>query len=256
MRAIGLLLTLMVLPALGQWGSSDRIVLVGDSAADRQVIGAVPLEGTDGATVESTRSRVVHRAPASGVNVLSASVSPPIAALQAGLQVDLIPSQTNTGPVTLSLNGTSPAQVLWRGTLPLDSGDLSPGVPVPLVYDGASFQWVGERAGACPPGFIPLSREVCIQALPNDSSTFWQAVLQCGDMDARLCTFSEWTAGCSMTGEFFSTVEGYEWVDHAANDQDKAKVLGLNSVTLVVSCDGGSHRIPSVEVRSRCCKTR
>jgi hypothetical protein len=162
----------------------------------------------------------------------------------------------NTGPATLDVNGLGAVPVVKHVDQPLDSADLHPGVPVSLAYDGAAFQVLTQLHPACPPGTEAISPDACVDLQSRAEVSFYQANVQCAARNGRLCTFAEWIHACQRNAAFLGTVLDYEWVDHAANDADKAKAMGIDSVTLLPSCQAGGLRIPTGMYRFRCCYDR
>lgn len=260
MNARGHILLLLGLAPLfgrGQWEVPVRVALTGPTVNERQVTGlAAPQEGTDGVSLEAAREQRVSYATASGQNALSASLNPAPSGLSTGLTLTLVPAMANTGPVTLDLNGQGTAPVVKHVSQPLDSADLRPGVPVTLAWDGAAFQVLTQLHGSCPPGSTPISPDACIDVTSSDTVNFYTANVRCANANGRLCTFSEWIHACQRDPAFLGTVLNYEWVDHAANDANKAKAMGIDGATLQPSCQGGGLRVPTGLYSYRCCYDR
>lgn len=255
-RSTLLPLCLLALSAAGQWSVPVGVVLDGPDPAMRRVTGlADPADGTDGTSARTERTRALLFVTATGVNSLALTLpggSQPVE----GQVVEVVPSAINTAAVTLSVNG-GPALPVVKGTsLPLDSADLRPGQPVVLVHDGQAYQLTSQVMPACPAGMVRISRDACIDAQASGPLNFFQASHTCRDRQARLCTFTEWYTACARIDGFFATVANYEWIDHAANDIDKAKRIGLNEQTLAPDCKGGSHSVPSGLTHFRCCSDR
>jgi hypothetical protein len=66
--------------------------------------------------------------------------------LVAGQLVTFIPTNTSTGPSTLSLNGSSNAAIVRNDGTALQAGDLIQDVPVMLIWDGTQWTLVGATA--------------------------------------------------------------------------------------------------------------
>ncbi|MCB9170767.1 MAG: hypothetical protein H6597_03690 [Flavobacteriales bacterium] len=240
-----------------QWDVPVHVEMNGDSTAYRQVTGVhAPLTPTAGVSARSERERSFLSGVATGMNDLTLSLTPPLDGYAPGLRVSIVPDSTNTGPVTLSIDGLPPVPVHKAVTLDLDSGDVRPHVPLLLIHDGMNFQVIGPIDPACDAGYFAISRDVCIERQPHGPNTFWQSLNYCHDHHARLCSFSEWFSACIHDNGLFSSIVDWEWVDHAANDADKSKLLGLNGTTLVPDCYGGGLRIPTATFHFRCCKDR
>ena len=67
----------------------------------------------------------------------------------------------------------------------------------------------------------------CIETLPHDTATFFEAAENCAARGARLCRYAEWIAACRGKVDFMNTVPNMEWVDSAANNNGDAKTVGI-----------------------------
>jgi len=137
MRTRAALLVLNASLGLCGWSQVrvDRpIELTGSDNADRQVIGL-----HDGASsVDALNARTLQRgtylfAEVSGGSAWQANVQPAIVQPQVGLCLLLRSADMNSGPVTLSVNGSTPAAVLKDGGQQLVAGDVGQGGTVSLV---------------------------------------------------------------------------------------------------------------------------
>ncbi|MBV6403724.1 MAG: hypothetical protein IT228_03780 [Flavobacteriales bacterium] len=260
MRALFLALPVLTASlACGQWDLPVRLELTGDSTIDRHVTGlAAPREATDGTPAFAEREHRATWIRAQGVNALTGDW--PLQALPLGgelLRITVVPDSTNTGAVTLALPGTGAVPLVKYATVPLDSADLTAGIPVDLVYDGAAWQVISPLPSPCPPGLFPASRDVCIERLPTPSANFYAAANGCATRQLRLCTFGEWIAACTLpNGILLNSIVDYEWVDHAANSANDAKSIGLNNNTFLPDCLSGSTRVPITVLSYRCCADR
>lgn len=78
-----------------------------------------------------------------GTNTITGSTTTSYAALSAGFSVRLLPTNTNTGPVTVAINGLPAVAVTKTGSTALVAGDLVAGQVYLAVYDGTRFQVIG-----------------------------------------------------------------------------------------------------------------
>lgn len=76
----------------------------------------------------------------SGTDTITGSLTPAISSYVAGMKIGFIPANTNTGNVTIALNGLTAKQVFMPDGNALLQGDLRPGVPVTMIYDGTYFR--------------------------------------------------------------------------------------------------------------------
>ena len=260
--AVVLCLGLQARQLHGQWSVPTTIELDGADAADRQVEGLAPPSQPDAAlSLDALRHQHTTRAVATGTNVLEATLAITPASLVPGMTVVLVPSEAHDAAPLLALNGGAPVPIRARGGAPLAAGDLVPGAPVRLVFDGEAFVVLDALPLPCPTGYRTLSRGTCIADSASGTGNFFQANLACRALGGRLCTFSEWTAACHSDPAFFGTVPQAEWVDHAANSNNSAKFLGYgdNGLNIIGSsgCSFGGWDLSDTGLHAiRCCRDR
>ena len=93
-----------------------------------------------------------YAAAAGTANVLAATLTPVPASLPAliGAPLRLLIAASNTGPVTLNVNGLGARDVRRRDGRALDAGSLVAGEVATLIYDGAVWQAVNVAGGSGP----------------------------------------------------------------------------------------------------------
>ncbi|MBL7950701.1 MAG: hypothetical protein JNM62_03175 [Flavobacteriales bacterium] len=234
------------------------LVLNGPEAQDRQIVGlelpTVPDAALSTAALRTTATGFVT---VSGTLALQGALVPAPTVYTTGMLITIIPQQANSGAATLNLNGLGDRTIVKRGGLPLDSADLLPDMPMRLLFDGVRFHALGSIPLRCPPGFSAMNREYCVADSSRDTTTFYQATLRCASLGARLCTFNEWVFACQNTSGFLTTVLSAEWVDHAANHANTAKLLGVgDAASPEIACDHGTLSVPTGLFRYRCCASR
>jgi len=246
---------------LGQWEVPGRLVLDGPAPEDRQVTGIAPPVSADAAMgLADVRALYVRTAAVTGGAVLLGALAPVPAGYAPGMLVTIVPDAANTGAVRLDLNGLGERPLRKSGGLELSPGDLSPGVPSMVVFDGTAFLLLGDRPLPCPAGFSAGSRQYCVADSSRAPLDMLQANLACAAIGARLCTWAEWVNACRTRPGFMGTVLDYEWVDHAANHTDRAKRVGFGvdgSVDVLgTGCQFGGHAPHTEPWRFRCCMDR
>lgn len=238
------------------------VTLSGAQPSERQVTGlANPISNDAGVSVDAARNNATKWAHASGTTQLVAALTPAPLGYSAGMSVLIVPQEPNAPGATINLNGLGEVPIVKLGALPLDSADLSVGVPHRLVHDGQQFQLISSAYRPCPAGYRIGAREYCIADSSNEALTFTQAGTFCAGIGARLCTFSEWIHACISSPSFIGTVLNYEWVDHAANNTTNAKRVGRGSDgntgdDLGIGCTNGHHSDQANPTRFRCCISR
>lgn len=82
-----------------------------------------------------------------GTNTITANGPLPVTSYTRGLRFFFTPSGTNTGPVTLNVNGLGPKNVTRQGSVPLGAGEIVQSSTVVVFYDGAQFQLLAPYQG-------------------------------------------------------------------------------------------------------------
>ncbi|MEO8066902.1 MAG: hypothetical protein ABI599_04335 [Flavobacteriales bacterium] len=243
--------------AAAQWDVPVPVVLDGATPADRQVTGLVAPAATDhGANALTVRQLGTTSAMASGTDALTLALQPALLTYTPGLLLTITPSSTNTGAITLEVDGLGALPVLKFTNEQLDSADLHPGIPAMVIFDGAAFQLLSSTGLACPPGFLEVSRDVCVEAVPYGPASWYNAVSLCNLRGLRLCGFADWFKGCSMPGGFVNSIVEYEWLDNASNDTNHGKRVGLLTGTTTPDCYSGGTMIPTGSNNFRCCYSK
>jgi len=81
-----------------------------------------------------------------GTNTLIGTSVPPETSYSAGMTLSFIPINTNTGAVTLDLDGLGAKNIYSGGSAPMIPGQLIAGAMVFVEYDGTRFQLLGNAA--------------------------------------------------------------------------------------------------------------
>ena len=237
------------------------IILEGSATEQRQILGlADPLTSDAAISLGALRANTVSYTQLQGTTDLTGTLIPAPDAYTVGMLVTVLTEEANLPDATLDLNGLGQRPIVKRGGLPLDSADILPGIPVRLVFDGDQFQLITSSALPCPSGHVPVGREYCIATHPNNAVTFFEANRACAEKGTRLCTLSEWAHACYTIPAFLGTVTTAEWVDHAANDNSGAKLVGAGNDgqddVPGTGCHFGAQSPPYTPYRYRCCSHR
>ena len=75
-----------------------------------------------------------------GTNTIAATASPTITSYSTGAAYSFVAVNTNTGAVTLAIDGLTAKNVTKAGSQPLVAGDIQSGMLVYAHYDGTQFQ--------------------------------------------------------------------------------------------------------------------
>lgn len=87
-------------------------------------------------------SNAILLATVAGTDTITASLSPALTAYANGQIFTLIPANTNTGAVTININGLGAKALTKNGSTALEANDLVAGVTYSIQYDGTRFQKV------------------------------------------------------------------------------------------------------------------
>lgn len=109
----------------------------GSGAADSATFGQ--LQGSTPLTVGTI---------AGTANVITGVLTPALAAYATGQTFRFIPTATNTGAVTIDINGLGAKAITKTGAVALGYGDLLIGAVVQITYDGTQFQLSSGIGGA------------------------------------------------------------------------------------------------------------
>jgi hypothetical protein len=201
---------------------SDKIILTNPNDSLRKVKDVKnPKAETDAVRSEFFINGMSQFAVASGTNdTINLTIYPSITNLVPGVTLNFISPLANSKEVKIKVNGINAYFSLHKkGTLDLDTADLISGQMLSIVYDGTHFQVISQLNKSCPNNFIKVTREYCIQQVENTAVYFWNAVRNCGDQNARVCTWGEWYYACFNSTQLGLTdmTGNWEWIDGGGN---------------------------------------
>lgn len=92
-----------------------------------------------------------------GTNTVTCTTATGYGSFGNGFILRFVPANTNSGAVTIAVNGITAAAVTKNGTTALTGGELVAGTAYELMWDGARLQIVGQIGGGSSSGsFTPL----------------------------------------------------------------------------------------------------
>lgn len=246
---------------LAQLNVGTPLVLSGLEGNERQVTGlAPPVDPGDAVSLGAMRTVKMSTVSLSGGLQLTGNLLPDPAAYTTGMIITVVATSTVADGATIELNGLGPKAIVRSGGVPILSGDIRVGIPSRLIYDGVRFQLLSSTQLPCPSGFSVANERYCIADQPLPAATFFDAINTCAAQGARLCTISEWSHACRSIPGFFATVTEAEWVDHAANNNTGAKLVGFgidgSEAGPGSGCEYGGQVVPTTPYRFRCCSNR
>lgn len=233
----------------------DRSIdLDGASNADKQVenVGE-PTDPDHAVPAFIDQQGVMIYAEATGTDTLVVSLTPGITAYEPGLQLNVLAPNENENRVYLNVDGLGEVEVLVHVNRSIDSAQVRAGQILSVIYDGNNFQLLSELERPCIAGFEVVNEQYCIEtaeAVGND--WYWDAVAECYDRNARLCTWAEWYYACQHTGLTVAWMtNNWEWTSTVANNVGQVKIVGGGD------CEVGlMGRTADQQFRRRCCYSR
>lgn len=257
--ALHILLGTLLLPTLcfAQVHSNKPIVLTGATGTDRQVTGLDPSTAPDDALAAGIeQSGVLRTLPTVTGNAWIATLPGLSSVPTVGLHVVVKAPSTNSGEVTLVLNGQGP-YALKQGSAPVDGSTLEEGTMLSLVFDGDAMQLINGRNDvrrSCPGAMVQVNAQFCIEPGQRPGTDFFTAAVTCASAGRRLCSWSEFHLACINTGPLglTGTEDNWEWSNNTANEDNSVRVVGSGT------CFSASTwpATGSTALQYRCCYSR
>ena len=97
---------------------------------------------SDAARLDQVQGGAATFITVTGTDTLTGTVVPALSAYSTGNQFSFLVANTNTGAVTLNVDGIGAKAITRTGTTPLVAGDMVAGQAVEIIYDGTRFQLV------------------------------------------------------------------------------------------------------------------
>lgn len=254
----GILFFLVCSSAISQVVMKDKIVLSASDSASRHVTGiSSPENPSNAANAGSLLSGELIYMPATGVNQLSINLNPPLTQYVQGMILNFKTSASNTGPVSIQVNGLPLVSLKKNGSFNLDSLDLAADQMVNAIYDGTNFQVLSKLNRKCPPGFVDVNKDFCIEQIERDTMSWYLATKVCNDMNGRLCSQAEWAFACQKSTilSLVAMTNNLEWVDSAGNSSSQCKAMGVDQFA-VPGCNSGYTQQCIVNRTFRCCYSK
>lgn len=166
--------------------------------------------------------------------------------LSNGLVLFVQSSTQNTGNVFLKMdNQVFP--IYKRSGINLDPNEILPQKVLILYYRDSTFTLLNPERSICPTGFVKVNKSYCIQK-NETSGTFWNGVITCNALGARLCSWSEWYYACQNTTlGLTGRINNWEWVNSGQNEPSQGKIVGSGK------CDITQHGTLNTNYGIRCC---
>jgi hypothetical protein len=232
-----------------------RLELKGETDSLRTIKNlALPADSTSGVNVRSIQKNYVSFTdPTLISNTLIINLIPAVLKYEPGLKISFIPEQTNLlGNVMVNVCNLGDRYILKLNDS-LGGGDLIAGYPYEIIYDGTVFHLLNSFDKICPESYTEINENLCIEINSKEPTMFFDAMKTCRDEGARLCSWSEWAAGCSNNiGSLGNFGQHWEWVNSSSDHNMGSKVVGNNG-----NCASNWHFNSNISsARFRCCYDR
>ena len=141
-----------------------------------------------------------------------------------------------SGTISVRVGSEGPFPLQWRPGIGVDGSDIPSGSIVSVVFDGTAFQVLNGRAHVlrdCPEGMVAVGQQFCIEPEQRAGNTFFQAAIDCGTLDRRLCTWSEMYRACTQAAALGLTTSSsdWEWTGDSANEQYNVRMVRFAACT-------------------------
>jgi hypothetical protein len=100
---------------------------------------------TDAANVAQVQNGSTSYLTVSGTNTITGALIPSLTSYTAGATYYFVASATNTGPVTINIDGLGAKDIKSNSLAALAAGDIVSGQVVGITYDGTQFQTVNYK---------------------------------------------------------------------------------------------------------------
>ena len=101
---------------------------------------------TDAAQIGQIQAGTTSYISVSGIDTITGNLIPTLTAYAAGNTFSFVASGTNTGSVTLNIDGLGAKDITRDGSVALNANDITSGKVVTVVYDGTRFQLINANS--------------------------------------------------------------------------------------------------------------
>ena len=125
--------------------------------------------------------------------------------------------------VAISTNGSS--DFIQVGTQQLLS--------VPYALFAAESGNNANTSQECPGGFTAVNDKYCIQTDEQVAANWFEANIQCAELNAEICSWSQWYYACQKSSlGLLNMTNNWEWINDGGDDKSNhAKAVGADKCT-------------------------
>ncbi|HLP10813.1 MAG TPA: hypothetical protein VK177_02715 [Flavobacteriales bacterium] len=197
----------------------DKIILTSPNPNERQVKGlAYPDSPSSAVNASAVQSGQLVYSAATGNDTLLLTLHPAPLNYVKGMVVYFKAPSTNTSSVKINVNGLGIVPLFKEVNQNIDSAEILAGRVISAIFDGNAFQVTCRLNQPCPSGFVDVNAKYCIEINERDSLNFYDAMKTCGDLNGKICSWSEWYYACQKTALGLNDMtNNFEWIDDGAN---------------------------------------
>lgn len=215
--------------ALAQVEMNKKIIFIAPNDSLRQFKGiAYPDDTSSLLNFSASTTEDVISLFASGSGSYTANIPFAGFSLTRGTQIHLILQNTNTVNPTLNLFGTA-IPIRYSDSTIIRSGVLVGGTSIRIIFDGTIFRMTQSFPEPCPPGFISVNDNYCIEKNERTATIYSTALTNCSNIGAQLCSWGEWFYACSNWPALgIVAMQGnWEFIDDSSDHTTTVGLIGV-----------------------------
>lgn len=226
--------------------------LVGAAPADRRIAGlAHPVDGSALGTLGTAQDGSLHLCSVAGTaNAVQLAMDPPCVAYANGLLVRWIPGTSNTGPVTLAVDGGAAMPLRTTLLLPVPLNAITSGMPAEAIFADSIFILLSPIKPGCPEGFLQANAGLCVMQGEGPVLNWFEAATYCAERGARLCTWDQYLFTCNaLQGQLTGMFDDWEWLDDTSDHTHTADQAARFTCKSLAVVSAGQTELGT----TRCC---
>lgn len=97
-----------------------------------------------------------------------------------------------------------------------------------VIFNGTEFRLAQYFRNTCPPGFVSVNENYCIEINERPLTIYTNAINICNNLGGSLCSWGEWYYACSNLNNVvvFNMQGNWEFIDDASDHSDTYAVVG------------------------------
>jgi hypothetical protein len=251
-----IILTIFVHVSFAQIEINNQIIFSGDSL-ERTIWNLSPPSGEN--HIETVGSHILNRINWAGSTVtgdtLLLSIPLYIESYVNFLYLNFVsPIDLDPEKLHIGLNQLSPKKALIQGSSGNYNKIINANEIISSVFVNDTFLIINGVSNTCPPGFVSINSNSCIQVFENDSMSFFNAAQFCYSLGGRICSANEWVSAC-RNNLIQDSTGNFEWLDDAGNFSSTINDA-LVSVAGETSCINIWNYNPVTLRAFRCCYSK